>query len=299
MVWRRLILTQLDRAAIKASLQDHYPDSPERRIINWAGQFCAFKAMKPGDLIAIPRKATRTVAFGEVTSEYRYDPAAQPIYRNKHTVKWLNTSVPRTNIEKDLLLSMGATQSIYQISRDEAERRIRALAKNGWGEQPRPKSSEDNEPSYNITFDEAVVQLQGLEELAQDEIAKLIMARFKGHGLARLVNAILNAQGYATHLSKEGPDKGEDILAGSGPLGFGSPRICVQVKSGTEPTDMATVRELIGAMQNVHAEQGLFVSWSGFKTSVDRERAAQFFRVRLWDQADLMDEMNCSNITTN
>ena len=41
-----------------------------------------------------------------------------------------------------------------------------------------------------------------------------------GHGLATLVNAILEAQGDTTHQSPEGPDKGVDIVAGRGPMGF-------------------------------------------------------------------------------
>ena len=40
-----------------------------------------------------------------------------------------------------------------------------------------------------------------LEELARDQIAQLIAARFKGHGLTRLVEGILNAQGYTTYRS--------------------------------------------------------------------------------------------------
>jgi restriction system protein len=44
-------------------------------------------------------------------------------------------------------------------------------------------------------------------------------------------------------------------------------------------------------MQNVQAQQGLLVSWGGFKTSVEKETAAQFFRVRLWDQDDLIDQI--------
>lgn len=44
-------------------------------------------------------------------------------------------------------------------------------------------------------------------------------------------------------------------------------------------------------MQNVQAEQGLLVAWGGFKSSVDREVATQFFRVRLWDQDDLIDQL--------
>lgn len=44
-------------------------------------------------------------------------------------------------------------------------------------------------------------------------------------------------------------------------------------------------------MQNVHADQGLLVSWGGFKSSVDRETASQFFRVRLWDQDALVNAL--------
>ncbi len=109
--------------------------------------------------------------------------------------------------------------------------------------------------------------------------------------MARLVNAILEAQGYTTHVSPEGPDKGIDILAAPGPMGFGEPRICVQVKSGDTPLDTPTLNQLIGSMQNVQAQQGLFVSWGGFKGSVDKEKANQFFRVRLWDRDDLIEEL--------
>ena len=102
---------------------------------------------------------------------------------------------------------------------------------------------------------------------------------------------MLKAQGYTTYRSPEGPDFGIDIMAAPGPLGFGQPRIVVQVKSGDTPIDRATVDQLIGTMQNVHAEQGLFVSWGGFKSSVEKETARQFFRVRLWGQKELIDQI--------
>jgi restriction system protein len=130
-----------------------------------------------------------------------------------------------------------------------------------------------------------------LEQLARDQIAKQIIAKFKGHGLARLVEAILQAQGYTTFLSPEGPDGGVDILASAGPLGFSQPRICVQVKSSDSPVDTPTLNQFVGTMQNVHADQGLLVSWGGFKTSVIRELPRQFFRVRMWDQKELISEL--------
>jgi restriction system protein len=86
-------------------------------------------------------------------------------------------------------------------------------------------------------------------------------------------------------------DKGIDILSAPKPMGFGKPRICVQVKSGAEPLERVALDQLIGVMQNVSAEQGLLVSWGGFKSSVEKERATQFFRVRLWDADELVDEI--------
>jgi len=44
-------------------------------------------------------------------------------------------------------------------------------------------------------------------------------------------------------------------------------------------------------MQNSQAEHGLFVACGGFKDSVISQIRNQFFRVRLWDQDDLIDEL--------
>jgi restriction system protein len=109
--------------------------------------------------------------------------------------------------------------------------------------------------------------------------------------MERVVEAILRAQGYETYRSPEGADRGVDLLAAPGPLGFGAPRICVQVKCTDAPVDHPTLSQLLGTMQNVKAQQGLLVSWSGFKSSVDRVRAEQFFTVRLWDQDDVIREL--------
>ena len=65
----------------------------------------------------------------------------------------------------------------------------------------------------------------------------------------------------------------------------------MQVKSQAEPVDAPNLQQLVGAMQSVHAEQGLLVSWGGFKQSVEADRAAHFFRVRLWGPDDLIREM--------
>jgi restriction system protein len=85
-----------------------------------------------------------------------------------------------------------------------------------------------------------------------------------------LCEAVLEAQGYTVFVPPEGANKGVDLLAAPGALGFGSPRICVQVKARDSPADRVVLDQLIGVMQNFHAEQGLLVSWSGFKQSIQR-----------------------------
>lgn len=106
--------------------------------------------------------------------------------------------------------------------------------------------------------------------------------------MARLVGSILRAEGYQVEISKPGADGGVDILAGTGPMGFGQPRLAVQVKSGSTPADVGVLRELQGVMPRFGADHGLIVSWAGFKDSVIREARQLFFEVRLWDSGDLV-----------
>ncbi len=41
----------------------------------------------------------------------------------------------------------------------------------------------------------------------------------------------------------------------------------------------------------MQADQGLLVAWGGFKSTVEKETAQQFFRVRFWDQEDLIEQL--------
>jgi restriction system protein len=130
-----------------------------------------------------------------------------------------------------------------------------------------------------------------VEDVARSQISDFISRRFAGHEMARLVEAVLRADGYVTERADPGADGGVDILAGRGELGFGSPRLCVQVKSQQSPVDVTIFRGLQGSMQTFSADQGLLVCWGGFKRSVLAEARASFFKVRLWDAGDLVDAL--------
>lgn len=281
-------LSTLTKQALVAELQRLEPNAPKGKWRNNAGQIWPFAhVMEPGDWVVVPYKTRPAINVAELTGPYVYDRNAQDPFFHSRTVRWIARDIPRTNFDQDLLYSFGAFMTICRIERNDAERRVRQMAAAEWqigSSRPTPSSEPpDAEESLEGGID--------LEQAARDQIAKPIIAKYQGHGLARLVDAILRVKGYTTYLSPEGPDKGIDILASAGPLGCGSPRICVQVKSGDSPVDAPTLNQLIGAMANVQADQGLLVSWGGFKSSVDKERANQFFRVRLWDQKSVIDEL--------
>ncbi len=177
--------------------------------------------------------------------------------------------------------------TICRVQRNNAEARIAAMRNNGWRPETTAAATIESAAGIAVGADDA-----NLEELAHDQIAQLIAARFKGHGLTRIVEALLKAQGYTTYRS---PTKeqmaGVDILGGSRAAGFGAPRLCVEVKSEDSPMDRPTVDKLLGAVAKFGANEGLFVAWSGFKANVQKELAASFFRVRLWTQKELLEQL--------
>ena len=273
---------------IRTLAKQMMPGQSVSRVGNTAGQWSAFLlGMKMGDLVIMPRKQKRVIALGEIEGEHRYDPKADSWYWHSRAVKWIAIDVPRASFDKDLLFSFGAIMTICEIKRNDAEKRVRALIRSGFTHGAASKSPTIQEP---IGAEEDPAS-RDMEEMARDQIAQRILAKFKGHDMARLVGGILSSQGYRILISPPGPDKGVDILASPEPMGFGHPRICVQVKSTDGPVDSPTFNQLIGTMQNVQAEHGLLVSWGGFKATVRLQEAPNYFKVRLWDQADLIEEL--------
>ena len=65
----------------------------------------------------------------------------------------------------------------------------------------------------------------------------------------------------------------------------------MQVKTEANPIGRPILDQLIGAMSNFNADYGLLVSWSGFKSSVMNEASKQFFKVRLWNSQNIIQEI--------
>lgn len=276
------------RESLRTLISETYPELSANRVAHTVGQLFTFvHRIQVGDLVIIPLKTVSALAIGRVVGPYQFLAEGPNGALHQRRVEWLSTDLPRSRMDQDLLYSLGAFMTVCQISRHNAEQRIRAVVN-----APAPVGPATMTDEATTTEDEAPQDTDlNLEEIASDRISAFLQTRFCGHDLSRLINGILVAEGYATFLSPPGADGGVDILAGTGPLGFGAPRLAVQVKSGDSPVDVAILRALQGSMQTFRADQGLLVSWGGFKQTVQREAATHRFSLRLWDAKDIITNL--------
>ena len=261
------------RKGMRELVQATMPDASPAKVSNIYGQLFAFaQRIKDGDLIVLPLKTNPQIAIGRVTGPYEYRTDLGEVHHTRK-VKWLQTDIPRASLGQDLLYSLGALMTVCQIQRENAEARMLAIL--------------EGKPDAGDGDDEITVPTD-LEQLGRDQIRNHMERRFKGHDLARLVDAVLRAEGYVTHLSSPGPDGGVDILARRGALGLDGAKLCVQVKSSQSPADVTVLRSLQGTMSTFKADEGLLVSWGGFNSAVNKEARLSFFSVRLWGSDDLL-----------
>lgn len=275
-----------DRLKLLKKLQEMYFGEKPNTIRNWASQIYPIAhRIEKGDWIVLPSKMSSTIHFGKVTGDYVFDANADNPYYHYRNVDWFATDIPRNNFDQDILYSFGAFLTICKITRNDAESRIKHMAANGW------KVSVPSAKVFAEADDIETSSFTDIEGAAIDSISKYIIQKFQGYKMEQLIAEILTAKGFTVYHSKQGADGGKDLLASGGEMGFGSPKICVQVKSHDTPVDRPTLDQLGGVMTKVGAEYGLLVSWSGFKSSVEQERGNQFFRIRLWDSYDVIREI--------
>jgi len=261
------------KADMRKLLEKALPDASKHKVSNFLGQLHQFAhSMETGDIVVMPLRNDPLVAVGRVAGRYKHRVDLGEIHHTRE-VQWVRPDVPRSHFKQDLLYAMGVPKTVCKIERNESPKRVEAVLAGGLDPGTRGGGNDE---------------IVDLAEVARDQLRSHVERHFKGHALARLADAVLQAEGYVTHLSTPGPDGGVDILARRGPLGFDGPRLCVQVKSSTTAADVTVLRGLQGSMATFKAEEGLLVSWGGFNRAVRNEARLSFFSVRLWDADDLL-----------
>jgi restriction system protein len=218
-----------NKEELKELYLKYNPDTKKMRAARMIGQIWDFaREIKKGDIVALPLKSQSSIVLGRVEGDYEFREIS-PTVKHIRPVKWLRT-VPRSEFDQDLH-SLGAFSTVCEISRNNAEKRIKKILQKGIPSiEDRREATIRSPIDLNKTPDP--IEIVDIEQQAKDRIVKHIAAKFSGHNLARLVEAILKAKDILRKIQSQ-EDGGVDILAGSGPLGFNDPRICTQVKSSS------------------------------------------------------------------
>ena len=262
----------------RESLREHMPTR------NSADQVWNFiHEIRVGDMIVLPRKSPRVVNVGRVSGDYQYREELEASH--VRSVDWKTPDVPRSYFDRDLLNSMGGLATVFRVRANNAEARIDGIL----GKHLSGDIATDGEPVSPVN-EETEFQVD-LEEQIYDRIVDRIRDRFSGTRMEYLVAEILRASGYRALETRPGPDGGVDVLAGQGDMGFGDPRLCVQVKSGRSAVDLPDYNRLQGNIGSFGAEHGLLVSLGDFTKAVRNENERSFFQIRLWGPNDLVDKL--------
>ncbi|MFD8740957.1 restriction endonuclease, partial [Streptomyces sp. NPDC059618] len=184
--------------------------------------------------------------FGRVTGAYAHD-ALQAGRHRSHSlpVDWLGEPVSKTVVGQDLVHTLNGSLTVFQSSRNDAERRLEAIARGkpdpGFTEGlPRPVATPADHTTTEVTDPETAPTVVAI----RDRIRAHVAGEFREHELTRLVAEILTVLGFRCEVSPPGPDGGVDIIAGTGPLGLDAPTLIVEVKSEPTPIGSRVLRGL-------------------------------------------------------
>jgi len=278
------------RDDVLAIVQASLPEKSLQTNRNFAAQLWALRGrIEVGDLVVMPLKLSKQIAIGRCISGYQYFAHEDSDKRHTVGVRWTRTDIPRSAFKQDLLFSLGAFMTICKIDRNDAEQRLAIIAEGTLDPGAELPEAGGSKTDTEVSDDSDQVDQVDIETVALDAIRIRLVETFQSHELANLVAAILRARGLTCFVSPPGPDKGIDIIAGSGPLGMDSPRIVVQCKSGANPVDSNVVQRLQGAMGTTGAEQALLVAFGGVNKAAGELLNNQQFRVKVWDADTLVE----------
>lgn len=282
------------RDDIKSVYRRSRPTDSDGRVNTNSAQLWLLRGrVKVGDLVVLPLKGgVKKIAIGKCTGTYTY--LADEVVSQRHIVKvdWEKTDIPRSAIKQDLLYILGSALSFFNPKKNDAAWRIEKIL--ATGVDPGSRAASGNTERTMVAEDDDEIEEEGIDvvEAARDVIRAFVIENFKGHKLAELTAAILEARGLTCVVSPPGPDKGIDILAGSGPLGLDEPRIVVQCKSEVSPVGSDIFQKLLGAVAGVAgAQQGLLVAFGGLNGPAKKELSSHRFRVSVWDTDELIDNL--------
>jgi restriction system protein len=117
-----------ERSVLRAAYRASHPERSEAHVNTQAAQLWAFgHRMQSGDPVVVPFLGQPTIAVGEITSPYRWEPDGDPDMPHVRDVTWHVTDLPRVAFDPDLLHSFGGSVTVCSVTRNHADQRVRAM----------------------------------------------------------------------------------------------------------------------------------------------------------------------------
>jgi restriction system protein len=121
-------LANTTRQGLAKLYREKHPDASPNRVSNHVGQVWAFvRRIAKGDLVVLPLHIQSAIAIGKVIGDYQYRTDIGNNVFHTRPVEWLQTDIPRTTFDQDILYSCGAFMTVCQITRNNAEERINTV----------------------------------------------------------------------------------------------------------------------------------------------------------------------------
>jgi restriction system protein len=249
-----------DKDAMKARVAAAYPNAKPGAIPGTAGTLLAFAyRMQVGDLVVYPYKPDSTLNFGRLESDYYYE-AGAPLHRNRRTVSWLKTGVPRTTFSQAARYEVGSAITIFQVKNHTHE----FLDFIDGAAPATAVSPAAVAPEEATDAAAAEPNAERIETYTRDFIIETLMNQLEGVQFENFVARLLEAMGYKTQVTQASGDGGFDIIAHRDPLGLEPPIIKVQCKRTTGSMGGPDVQRLTGTLAPGGTELGLFVTLGAY-----------------------------------
>ncbi|MFM9369904.1 CBS domain-containing protein [Streptomyces sp. Da 82-17] len=234
------------RNAIRRVVDSAYPDENAYTRGNWTGQLFRFRhEMAVGDLVVLPR-ADGAYAIGAVTGDYAYRSDEPDGMRHVRPVDWKATEVTRDAFRPDLLQSLGSLQTVFELRRYDAARRLTQVVLG----HPDPGRPDDGEPGGSL-----VARRQLVERVRDEDRQAAEPVRLTVRKLLELWDAERRSPAAVARIQRDLDDAG---LLSIPPFTEGTlDSVIAMVAAGEEPvTDGATLLTRLARAEAVGASAG-------------------------------------------
>lgn len=277
--WQRMgDLSGLEtREEFKTRYREKLPQHSSHRVNINAGQLFRFaRKVLVGDYMLTYDKATRELLVGKVTSDIENRPNTfGEGYPYVRSIDWLKR-ISRDDFSTAARSSLGSSLTVFRMNHHLHE--IHRLATGESADTPEV----DELPVEEVPFHDEVKSQA--DELIADLVSSLDPYEFQD-----LAAGVLQAMGFRATSSPPGRDRGVDIIAHPDPLGFGRPRIKVQVKHREAKVGGPDMRNFVATVDQ--DEYGLFVSTGGFSPDAKIEADKARTTITLLDRDSFIELM--------